>query len=88
MSCYNYNKVLPVYFEASMKARIADQPDDSEMLQLIRDTRALGFAFAYDMDLDDIFKNIGKNQNAASYLARYQKAGTRMLDRFLSKFED
>ncbi len=88
MSCYNYNKVLPVYFEASMKARIADQPDDSEMLQLIRDTRALGFAFAYDMDLGDIFKHIGKNQNAASYLARYQKAGTRMLDRFLEKFED
>lgn len=88
MSCYNYNKVLPVYFEASMKSRIADQPDDSEMLQLIRDTRSLSFAFTYDLDLDDIYKNIGKNQNAASYLARYEKAGTRMLDRFLEKFED
>ena len=32
LSAKNYAGVLPVYFETVMKARIADSPDDAEML--------------------------------------------------------
>jgi hypothetical protein len=35
ISCYNYKNVLPVYFESAMKSRIADSPDDADMLQLL-----------------------------------------------------
>ena len=35
MSAYNYKNMLPVYLESTLKSRLADEPDDSEMLGII-----------------------------------------------------
>ena len=70
-----------------MKSRIADEPDDAEMLQLIRDTRTIGLAFAYDMHCKDIFDLVTENGgNVASTLAKYQKLGQKAVSIFLKSF--
>lgn len=86
MSCYNYNKVIPAYFEVAMKARVADAPDDSEMLQIIRDTRTIGLAYAYELNLNNIFGDVGANGSVASYIARYQKMSAKYLEVFYKNF--
>lgn len=88
MSCFNYNTVIPAYFEVAMQARVADQPDDAEMLQIIRDTRTIGLAYAYEMNMNNIFGDLGANGNVSSYIARYQKMGAKYLDLFYDKFKD
>ena len=68
LSCQNYNNVLPAYFEGALKARIADAPDDAAMLQLIADTRSIGFAYAFSMIFKDIVNDCVLNENnVASY---------------------
>lgn len=88
MNCYNYNHVLPAYFEGALKARIADAPDDSEMLQIISDTRTLGFAYAYNLTFNNIINDcvIGNNQ-VASYFQRSEKAADKTLQKLIKSFE-
>lgn len=87
LSCCNYNNALPVYFDSTMKSRIADEPDDAEMLQLIRDTRTIGLAFAYNLHCNNIYELVTENGgNVASTLARYQKLGQKGVDIFLKSF--
>ncbi|MBR0127854.1 MAG: hypothetical protein IJL99_06275 [Firmicutes bacterium] len=58
-SCHNYQNVLPVYFEMTMKSRLADAPDDAEMLQIIADTRTTSFSFAYELPYKNILGDLG-----------------------------
>ena len=88
MSCYNYNKVIPAYFEGAMKARMADSPDDSEMLQIIRDTRTIGFAYAYKMEIANIFNSLKDSNRVASYVAKYQKVAERKLNDLIDAIEE
>lgn len=87
MSSYNYNHVLPAYFETALKARAADAPDDAEMLQIISDTRTIGFAYGYSLEMNNIVDNIG-NKGAASYYKSHQKVADKMLKKLVAKFED
>lgn len=64
LSCCIYN-MIPVYFEGMLQARAADSPDDSEMLDIIRDTRTIGFAYIYQLDLSNIFNQYGKSSELA-----------------------
>lgn len=89
MSCYNYNNVLPAYFEGALKSRIADAPDDSEMLQIIADTRTIGFAYAYGLTFNNIINDcvIGTNE-VASYFQKSEKVAQKTLDKLIASFEE
>ncbi len=89
MSCYNYNHVLPAYFEVALKSRTADAPDDAEMLQLIADTRTIGFAYNYQLTFNNIINDcvIGTSE-LSSYLAKSEKAADKALTKLIEKFEE
>ncbi len=48
LTYYGYYDVVPVYYEKTLKGKIADSPDDREMLQLINDGLTASFAYCYD----------------------------------------
>lgn len=88
LSCRNYNTVLPVYFESTMKSRLADAPDDAEMLQLIADTRMSSFGWAYELQFRNILGDIGNSTTGvASYYQRNQKAAEKNLEKLVKAFE-
>lgn len=89
MSAYNYNHVLPVYLEGALKSRAADSADDTEMLQIIADTRTIGFAYGYDLQMKNILGDILDNgQGAASYFKSKEKVAEKALNKMISNFED
>ncbi len=89
MSCYNYNKVLPVYLESALKSRAADSVDDSEMLQLIADTRTIAFAHCFEMGMSNIFGEIGgSSQGAASYFQKREKAANKGIEKLLAAIDE
>ena len=89
MSAYNYNHVLPVYLEGALKSRAADSADDTEMLQIIADTRTIGFAYGYGLQINNILGDILDNgQGAASYFKSKEKIAEKALNKMISNFED
>ena len=88
LSCYNYQHVLPVYFDVSMKRRMADSPDDAEMLQIIADTRMTSFAYAYDLPFKNILGDLGASgTGVGSYYEKQQRSAVKLLDKMLANFE-
>lgn len=90
MSCYNYKNILPAYYEVTMKARIADEPDDAEMLQLLADTRTIGFAYAYELPANNMIEDMLNNSTlaVASYLQKVEKNANKQLEKLLANFSD
>ncbi len=88
MSAYNYKNMLPVYLESTLKSRLADEPDDSEMLGIIANNRTISFAYSFDkMPLCNIISDIVlTNSETASYLKKNEKIAQRTLDRTLKAF--
>lgn len=86
LSCSNFNRVIPAYFEVAMKARIADAPDDSEMLEIIRDTRTISFAYTFKLPLAEIHTG-SRNESAASLIAKSSKSVQKMLDLFINNLD-
>lgn len=89
LSCRNYQYVLPAYFETSMKARLADSPDDAEMLQIIADTRTTSFSYANDLTFKNILSDLGNNdKGVASYYEKNSKVATKLLDKLVKSYAD
>lgn len=87
MSCYNYKNVIPTYFEVTLKSRLADSPDDSEMLQLIADTRTIGFVYGYQLPMHDLVENLTKGVGAAALMQKSTKSAQKQLDKLIEAFE-
>lgn len=90
LSCRNYNCMLPVYLESTLKSRLADEPDDAEMLGLIADNRTISFAYSfnkltYNNFISDI---VFSNTEVASYLKRSEKLAQKALDKILDSFAE
>ena len=89
LSCANYKSALPTYYEVTMKARIADAPDDAEMLQLIADTRTIGFAYAYELPGGNFVGDLIENSvGTASMLQKIEKQANKSLEKLLASFSD
>ncbi len=89
MSCNNYKTVLPAYYEVTMKARIADAPDDAEMLQLIAETRTIGFAYAFQLIGNDFLENMYSNSvGVASFLKKLEQKAEKGLAKLLDSYAD
>ena len=88
LSAKNYAGVLPVYFETVMKARIADSPDDAEMLQIIADGRTISFAMQYGLEYFNTLKEliVGRKE-VASYYQGKAEAAQNKLDTLIKSFD-
>ena len=87
--CYNYNYMLPEYLESALKARLSDSPDDSEMLQIIADTRAIAFAYIYELPINTIVNDcVFGNQQVASYFKANQKSAQNKINSLVEKFAE
>ena len=87
MSCYNYNNVLPAYYETAIKARTADAPDDTEMLTIIADTRTISFSYTYQLTYNNIVNGcVENNSEVASYFKKNEKMATKTLEKMLEKY--
>ena len=87
LSCHNYNYMLPVYLENTLKSRLADNPDDAEMLQLIADSRTIAFAFAMKLTYDNLIKDVVlTNTETASYLQKSAKLAEKTLEGVVSGY--
>ena len=88
MSCYNYNNVLPAYYEVAIKARTADAPDDAEMLSIISDTRTISFSYTYALTYNNIVNGcVENNSEVASYFKKNEKVATKTLDKLIEKYD-
>ncbi|MGI6743041.1 MAG: hypothetical protein ACOX4O_05175 [Eubacteriales bacterium] len=87
LSCQNYNNVLPAYFETTLQTKLSDSPDDSEMLNIIKDTLTIDFGFTYQLSLQNLYgeTNSGK---LASYYARVEKQADKVLSKLLESFNE
>ncbi len=87
MSCYNFNHVLPAYYETAIKARTADAPDDTEMLTIISGTRTISFSYTYQLNFNNIVADcVEGSGEVASYFQRGEKAATKMLKKLIEKY--
>ncbi|MCR5683687.1 MAG: hypothetical protein K6G29_14675 [Clostridiales bacterium] len=87
MSCYNYNSVLPAYYETAIKARTADAPDDTEMLTIIANTRTISFSYTYQLTYNNIVNGcVENNSEVASYFKKNEKVATKTLDRLIDAY--
>ena len=89
LSAKNYAGVLPVYFETVMKARIADSPDDAEMLQIIADGRTISFAMQYGLEYYNTLKEliVGRKEVASYYQGKAEGAQSK-LDTLIESFDE
>ena len=91
VSCMNYNTLLPLFTETILKAKLADSPDDSEMVQIIIDTRTISFAYSYNKMqfcnyINDLVSN-GSSTGVASYYQKSQKLANKTLEKLVAAFE-
>jgi len=88
MSCYNYKNLIPAYMEITMKTKLADSPDDAEMLQIIADTREFIFEKFYCLEHHQLFIDlIDATKEPASYFASLDTSAKTILNNFLAEIE-
>ncbi len=77
LQCLNevsYQDLTPAYFDVLLKVRLANDPRDAEMLQLMRDTVQLDFGRIYSAQLNRITGNVWSNfvNGNADYISWYR----------------
>lgn len=50
---FGYNEVSPVYYESTLKAKYASDPNMSQMLDIVRENATINFMFVYYSSLDE-----------------------------------
>jgi len=96
MTYYGYFEVIPAYYETTLQGKIADSPEDVEMLELINNALTVSFAYCYDNweGFAHLFASRLKfteksgNIDLASTYKQYEKAAQRRLDKCLQGFID
>ena len=88
MSCYNYKNLIPAYMETTMKTKLADSPDDAEMLQIIADTREFIFEKFYVLEHHELFLDlIDESKKPASYFASTERVAQMTVERLGMLFD-
>ena len=82
--------MLQAYYEVAIKTRLADSPDDTEMLQIIADTRTIGFAFFYQLPFNNIVSDVAnsKFKELSSYIQKGMSKAQTSLDKLVEAFEN
>lgn len=96
LSYYGYYDVVPAYYEQTLQGKIADAPDDAEMLTIIRDNLTASFAHCYDnwqgfghlLGMRLGFTEKGGKKDLASAYEKGIKSAQKRLDLVLAGFAD
>ena len=95
MTYYGYYDVIPVYYETTLQGKIADAPEDVEMLEIINDALTVSFAYCYDNwegfahFLSGNIMNFAQksgNKDVASVYAKKEKSALNRLEKCLDAF--
>lgn len=78
MSCQNYNNVYPVIWETVLGLRLADSPEDSAVVAILRDATFVNFDYTYSQQLVGLGEiinvyNTTETGNIASFLTQKLK---------------
>jgi len=89
LSCINYQRVLPIYYETAIKTKLSDSPDDAAMFDIIKDSRTIGFEYAYQMTFANIIDTLVIRSNTAfsTYYARQKKLAQKNADKFYEEMK-
>jgi len=97
MTYYGYYDVIPVYYETTLQGKIADAPEDVEMLEIINDALIVSFAYCYDNwegfahFLSGNIMNFAVdkgNKDVASVYAKKEKSALNRLEKCLDAFRE
>jgi hypothetical protein len=89
MSAYNYKYVIPAYFEVALMKKLADAPEDAEMLDIIKTTRTIGFAYAFSLPFRNLVADcVQGNSEFSSYYAKQEKSAIKTLDKIYNKYDE
>ena len=90
LSCQNYQRVLPLYYETAIKGKLSDSPDDAAMFDIIRESRTIGFEYAYSMTFRNIIGTciISNNVGFSSYYKRWQKSSQKEADKIFEEMKN
>ena len=91
MTYYGYFDVIPVYYGTTLKGKVADAPEDVEVLEIVNDALTVSFAYCYDnwegfahflSGTVMNFTDTGGNKDVASVYAKRNKIAQKRLDRY------
>ncbi len=92
MTYYGYYDIVPVYYETTLQGKIADAPEDVEMLEIINNTLTVSFAYCYDNwegfahFLSAIFNEKTGDKDVASFFQKREKSAEKRLQTCLDAF--
>ena len=95
MTYYGYYDIIPVYYETTLQGKIADAPEDVEMLEIINDALTVSFAYCYDNwegfahFLSGNIMNFSQtsgSKDVASVYAKKEKSALNRLEKCLEAF--
>lgn len=80
LSCLAYNDILPLFYESTMQTKLSDAPEDVQVLDIIRDSTTLSFAYFYSQNLGGLEVSMAdlprqcriKHMNPATMIAANQ----------------
>ena len=95
MTYYGYFDVIPVYYGTTLKGKVADSPEDVEVLEIVNDALTVSFAYCYDNwegfahFLSGTVMNFtadSGNKDVASVFQKRNKIAQKRLDKCLKAF--
>ncbi len=93
LSYAGYKKVIPAYYEITLKGKLADSEDDVKMLEIINNTRTISFAYIYDNWegfghlFSNIFNGTGGSRDYTSYYEKRLKSAQKRADKISEAFQ-
>ena len=91
LSAYSWRSVMPTYCDIVLNRKSARDPESSEMMELILDSRVIDFAYLYDGWTGWVFKLAGMTAQEGSFASVYEKNEKAMqnyYDKVLKLFYD
>ncbi len=92
MSAEGYRQVLPAYYETALKGRYTHDSESVQMLEIIRESRVIDFAYIYSNDtactraLYSLLKD--KSKDYASFYQSKESAANTRIDELETKFAE
>ncbi len=89
MAYYNYKNCTPAYFEVALKVKYTRDTLASQVVDLISNSAYTNFGYVYYPNLNGLdFRKLmsSKNNNFASWYAKFEKAGTKGLNSVIEAY--
>ena len=93
MASASYNIVRPAYYETTLRTKIAQDPQSSEMMELIIDSIHIDAGLVFSHNMGSFHKGlqtviVGKNNNTISHFKTITKTATKSLNSLVNKLDN